>query len=113
MPPRIAKGARRSHHFIKQWREYRGLTQEQLAERLNSSKASISRIETGDQPYTQDFLEACADALLTDPASLIMRDPSREDFIWTVWDQAKPGERKKIEAAVRGVVRARRSAESR
>jgi transcriptional regulator with XRE-family HTH domain len=65
----------RRRTFIKQWREYRDLTQDDLAERLETSKASISRIENGEQAYTQDFLEACADALRTDPASLLMRDP--------------------------------------
>lgn len=91
--------------FIKQWREYRKLTQDALAERLETSKASISRIETGDQAYTQDFLEACAEALRTDPASLLMRDPTDEEAVWSLWDRAKVGERQMIENIVRTVVK--------
>ena len=91
--------------FIKQWREYRDLTQEQLADRLETSKASISRIESGEQAYTQDFLEACAEALMTDPASLLMRDPTSDEAVWSIWEKAKIGERQMIEQIVRTVVK--------
>jgi transcriptional regulator with XRE-family HTH domain len=101
--PRIGNPKHRRRHFIRAWREYRGLTQEQLADRLGTTKANISRIENLKQCYTQGILEACADALGTDPASLIMRDPSDEEAIWSIWDQAKPGQRRQIEAIVRAV----------
>lgn len=60
------------------------------------SAASLSRIERGLQPYTQDFLEAAAIAYKTDPASLLMRDPGDPDGIWSIWDNALPGERRAI-----------------
>lgn len=96
---------KRLRTFIKQWREYRNLTQDALAERLETSKASISRIEAGDQAYTQDFLEACADALRTDPASLLMRDPSDDEAVWSLWDKAKPGQREMIAGIVQQVLK--------
>jgi transcriptional regulator with XRE-family HTH domain len=107
MPKRISyqRPNQRRPTFIAQWREHRGLTQEQLADRLETSKASISRIENSEQPYTQDFLEACAEALNTDPASLLMRDPTSEEPIWSIWDQAKPGERKMIIEIARTVTK--------
>ena len=98
------KRARR-RTFIREWREHRGLTQEQLADRLETSVASISRIETGTQPYTQDTLEALAEALMTDPASLIMRNPGDPDAIWSLWDKAKSGERKMIVDIARTVTK--------
>jgi transcriptional regulator with XRE-family HTH domain len=94
--PRVGNPKHRRRHYIRAWREHRGLTQEQLADRLDTTKANISRIENLRQGYTQDFLEACADALRTDPASLIMRDPSDPGGIWSIWDQAKPGQRRQI-----------------
>lgn len=98
MPPRIGfeKNRTRRRTFIREWREYRNLSQEALGDRIGTSGGSISRIETGAQPYTQDTLEALAEALMTDPASLLMRDPSAQDAIWSIWDNAKPGERQKI-----------------
>jgi transcriptional regulator with XRE-family HTH domain len=94
MPKRISSGQARQSHFIREWRKHRGLTQEQLAERIGTTKASISRIETGEQPYTQDFLEACADALMTEPGSLVMRNPLDPDGPWSVWDDLRPVQRK-------------------
>src|SRR5204863_9937591 len=91
-PKNRRTGAKRRKTFFKEWRDHRGLSQERLAERLDTSVASVSRIETGKQPYTQDYLEALAAALQTDPASLLMRDPSDPDAIWTIWDNAKQGE---------------------
>lgn len=107
MPKRIAlqKPRQRRRTFFREWREHRGLTQEQLAGRLDTSVASISRIESGTQPYTQDVLEALAEALMTDPASLIMRNPADPDAIWSIWDQAKSGERQLIEELARSVIK--------
>ncbi len=81
------------------------LSQERLAERLDTSVASVSRIETGRQPYTQDYLEALASALQTDPASLLMRNPDDPEAIWSIWDNAKQGERKKILDMARSIVK--------
>ncbi len=91
--------------FIRQWREFRLLTLEQLAERVDMTHASLSRIERGLQPYSQATLEAIADALQTDAASLLMRDPTAEDAIWSIWDQARPAEREQIVAVARALVK--------
>ena len=103
--PRVGNPKRRRPHFIRQWRQFRGLTQEKLADRLNTTKANISRIESLKQGYTQDFLEACADALLTDSASLIMRDPTDPEGMWSIWDQAKPAERRQIIEIAKTLIR--------
>jgi transcriptional regulator with XRE-family HTH domain len=93
--PRVGNPKHRRPHFIRQWRQHRGLTQEMLADRLETTKANISRIENLKQGYTQDFLEACANALMTSASSLITRDPTDMEF-WSLWDQAKPAERQQI-----------------
>jgi transcriptional regulator with XRE-family HTH domain len=36
-------------HYLKEWREHRGLYQEQLARMVGSSASVISRFETGDR----------------------------------------------------------------
>lgn len=72
--------------FIKEWRKHRGLTQEQLGDRLGLTQATVARIEQGKIAYTQPVLEAMADALRCEPADLIMRDPSRADAPWTLLD---------------------------
>lgn len=82
--------------FIKNWRKHRGLTQQQLADRIGTTHATIQRVENGKTPYNQPMLEALADALQTEPASLLMRDPTAPDAIWSIWDRAKPKQREQI-----------------
>jgi hypothetical protein len=62
-------------------------------------------LERGLRGYTQDMLEALAEALTTDPASLLMRDPSDPEAIWSIWDQAKPGERRRIVEVAKALIR--------
>jgi transcriptional regulator with XRE-family HTH domain len=77
-------------HFIRQWRLFRGLTQERLAERVGLSISSISQLESGDQGYRQETLEALADALNTEPGNLLMRNPADPEAPWAIFDQLKP-----------------------
>ena len=48
---------------IKVWREYRQLTQQQLADRAGISKAYLSQIESGKRTGTTEVLSAIARAL--------------------------------------------------
>lgn len=91
--PRFRQPARYRLTYLRQYRERKGLTLEQLADRIGTTHATLSRIERGLQPYSQTMLEALAEELDTDPASIIMRDPTDPEGIWSVWDKAKPGER--------------------
>lgn len=86
----------RTGHFIKEWRKHRGLTQDQLAERIGINRAYLSKIESGKRRYDQPFLEAAADVLRCDPADLIVRDPADPDGIWSIWDQLKPAQRNQV-----------------
>lgn len=80
--------------FIRHWRKHRGLSLERLADRIHTTHATLSRIERGMQPYNQPLLEAIAEALATDPASLLTRNPLDGDAPWTIWDTLKPEQRR-------------------
>lgn len=92
--------------FIRQWREFRNLTLERLAERIDMSASALSYLERGQSAYTQETLERIADALGTDAASLIMRNPADEDAIWSIWDNASEGEKRQIAEVARALKRA-------
>lgn len=80
MPRRVRpqpKRIRRRYYF-REWRKYRHLTQEQLAERVDMSVSSVSQIETGTQGFTDATLQAFADALMCSPGDLLSRDPEAE-----------------------------------
>ena len=80
-------------HYIYEWRKHRGLTLEKLAAAIDSTHATVSRIERGKMPYNQGMLERLAKALDTDPASLIMRNPSDPDGMWSIHDQLTPDQK--------------------
>jgi len=92
----MAKPRKFRETFLRQWRHHRGLTLEKLAARLDMTPSHLSMLERGQRGYTQDTLEAVASALQSDVASLLMRDPSDPDAFWSLWDQAKPGQRRQI-----------------
>jgi transcriptional regulator with XRE-family HTH domain len=77
MPPVKRKPRQRRRHYIKEWREFRGLTQERVSERLDVSPTTWGRIETNKVPYNQDFLEEAAEALNCEPWDLLNRNPFR------------------------------------
>lgn len=81
--------------FIRDWRKHRNLTIERLADRLTLTAASLSRIERGLQPYSQPILEALADALRCSPADLLMRNPSQDQMVWSLWDQLDPTQKQR------------------
>ena len=83
--------------FMRQWRKYRGLTLEKLAARLDDmAPSNLSMLERGKRGYTQETLERIAEALQTDAASLLVRNPKDGEAMWSLWDQAKPGQKKQI-----------------
>lgn len=100
-------------HFLRQWREHKEMSLEQVAERiallsqerndadpeakrLTMTHATLSRIERGLIQYGQHLLEILAEIYQTDPGSLIMRDPSEPEGIWSIWDQLRPAERHQV-----------------
>jgi transcriptional regulator with XRE-family HTH domain len=94
-------------HFLRQWRKHRGLSMEAALEaagalvedrvmaegeegslkKIGLSQPNLSRIETGKTPYNQALLEILAEVYQTDVPSLIMRDPSDPEGIWSIYDQ--------------------------
>lgn len=99
MPPKMYRRT-----FIRNWREDRGLTLEQLADAIGITHASLSRIERGLQPYSQTILENIAEKLKTDVPSLLARDPADPSPIWSTWEKANPSERRMIERIAKDVV---------
>ena len=71
----------RHRHFVREWRKFRGLTQERLAERTPFTTGAISQLETGRTKYTQDMIEALAIALDCEPGDLLSKDPNMEGEI--------------------------------
>jgi len=66
-------------HYVKQWRERRGKTQEQLAADMGRSQGWIAQLESGIIAYSQKRLEELGKILNCTPADLISLDPTGLD----------------------------------
>ena len=111
-------------HYLREWRKASGLTLEQAADRIERAAevrtevaptvrpigmthATLSRIERGKLPYNQVLLELLAQVYRTDRASLIVRDPSDPDGLWSIWEQLKPLERAQAVEVMKALHRTR------
>lgn len=64
--------------FLREWRLYRNLTQEQAAERIGLDHSTLGRIERGLVPYSQGLLESAAEAYNCEPWDLLNVNPDKE-----------------------------------
>lgn len=94
-----------ARHFLRAWRKKRGRTLEAVAEYLHMSHSQLSRIERHKQPYNQELLEALAELYMCDVVDLLIRDPSDDESMWTIWERAKPAERRQITAVAETLIR--------
>ena len=63
VPGAVAHAILDGTHPVKAWREYRGFTQDALAEKAGISKAYLSQIETGKRTGVAKTLKTLASAL--------------------------------------------------
>lgn len=77
MPRKAAKPA--ANH-LRAWREYRGLTQAQLAELVDTTDNVISMLESGDRQLSPKWLNRLAGALNTRPGFLYEFSPQDADL---------------------------------
>ncbi len=63
-------------HYLRQWREFRELSQEQLADAVGTTKGVISLIESGNRGLSDKWARRLAPALRTRPGWLLDHDPN-------------------------------------
>ena len=77
----------------------------QASKELGISHGQLSRIERGEQPYSQEILEGLAALFDCNVIDLLCRSPADDDLIWTIWDQAGPEERKQIASVAKALLK--------
>lgn len=93
--------AQRNPTFIREWRQFRDMTQQELADAIDSSKSRISELENGRRRYNQDLLEQIAGALDCTPADLLSRNPSVEpEPIVRLWSRIDQRDRDRARRAL-------------
>jgi transcriptional regulator with XRE-family HTH domain len=73
------RAANRSVNHLRAWREFRGLTQEELAEKVDTAGNVISLLESGGRRLSDKWLYRLAPALKTRPGFLLEFDPNDVD----------------------------------
>ncbi len=81
--------------FLREWRVFRGLSQEELGAMVGLHKGDISNLETGKRRYNQDQIERLADALGCVPGDLLMRDPAAPEPPQKIWSRIPEHDRGK------------------
>ena len=69
------RGSRPLRWYVREWREKFRLSQEQLANRLETNKGQISKLENQKQRLNDDWVIGVSEALGIEPRDLL-RDPS-------------------------------------
>jgi transcriptional regulator with XRE-family HTH domain len=93
--------SRRRPHYLKEWREARGLTLGQVARRMPYNKSSLSRIENGLQEYKEEILLGYARLCGCQPGDLINRPPGGPDELWSILGDASNDELNQILGAAK------------
>lgn len=89
---------------LRQWRVYRAMTIEILAEKARVSTGTISGIEGGRSGFTHTTISKLSKALHTTPGALLGLNPLAHAEFWSIWDRADERQRERIQDHAFGVV---------
>jgi len=73
------------NHYIREWRQHRGMTQDELASAIQVDRTYLNKIERGKRRYLPSVLEALAETLGCAPGDLISRRPDHTSEIETLY----------------------------
>jgi transcriptional regulator with XRE-family HTH domain len=93
-------------NFLREWRAFRGLTQQQLAEAVGTNSNMIQYLETGGRGLSAKWLRRLAPALDTTPGMILDHDPHELDSdILEIWATASNREKRQIKDVAKALVR--------
>ncbi len=101
---RKTRPARAKTNFIREWREWAGLTQAQLAEASGLSGGSISAYELGTMDPSLEALKAISAALRVPMGMLLDVDPREDAPLWAGFLRATKDQRHEIGRIVAALV---------
>lgn len=78
MVERIGPKKPRQRAYLREWRKSRGWSQDELASRMDTTGATISRYETGDRDYPGGFLARAAEEFGVEEGRLYELPPRQD-----------------------------------
>lgn len=95
------KGAKPVRTYFREWREWKNWTQQELADRLETTAATVSRIEKGERDWGKGYLEAFAYVIgCPNPSDPITRPPDQPTTLDDMLRSASPEIRRQAFAVV-------------
>jgi transcriptional regulator with XRE-family HTH domain len=93
-------------NYLRAWRTFRKLTQEQLAERVGTNPNMIGYLEAGERGLSAKWLRRLADALDTTPGMILDHDPHELDSdVVDIWVHGNERQRRQISEIARTLVK--------
>jgi transcriptional regulator with XRE-family HTH domain len=93
-------------NYLKAWREFRELTQAELAEKVGTNQNMIAYLESGERGLSAKWLRKLAPALQTTPGHLLDHDPHEMDAdIIDIWMHADLRQRRQISEIAKTIVK--------
>lgn len=88
------------------WREFRQMTQEDLAEKVGTSPGMISMLENGERGLSAKWLRRLAPVLKTTPGHLLEHDPHNMDTdVLDIWANIAAVDRDQARRVLRSFVK--------
>lgn len=86
-------------HYIREWRKFKDLSQEQFAERIGVTQGFVSKIERGQQNPDLAFIDAAAEVLGCTRGELLDRPPpTHGERIWQLFDKMNAAQQNQLTA---------------
>ena len=80
--------AETDRNYLRHWREFREMTQEELADKIGTTKAVISLLENEKRPLSSKWLRKLADVLDTQPGHILDHDPNElPSDVFDLWSR--------------------------
>lgn len=93
-------------NYLRAWREFRGLSQAELAEAVGTNQNMIGYLESGERGLSAKWLRKLAPALRTQPGFILEHDPSTlPTDIVEIWINASDVERRQLVNLAKAIVR--------
>jgi transcriptional regulator with XRE-family HTH domain len=100
----IANMAEEDRNYLRAWREFKGMTQDELAEKVGTTKAVISLLENEKRPLSSKWLRKLGDALGTTPGRILDVDPQGVSAeVLDIWDHIKVEDRDRAVRVLRSL----------
>lgn len=97
---------KRPPHYLREWRKHAGLTQEQLAEAVGTSKSQISELERYNLQLSPKWLIRLAPVLKTQPGFILDHNPDDLDNdIIDIWSRIPERDRRQAARVLRSFTR--------